>query len=318
MRILVYGAGVIGANLAADLFASGRDVTLLARGPWADTLERKGLTVKSAFFPGKRTYPIPVVRELKHDDEYDVIFVVLRFSQLEGVLPILESNVSKNVAFIGNDLCPSACRAKLPDKNVLFGFYMAAGHREPDRVVSFSLKKITIGQLREDPGNEALIRRIFDGTKIRAVYQPNMEDYLLCHAAFVLPVAFACYHADGDLKRIRRDRAYLNRIIDANIEGYQAIEDAGREILPASDKDYHSEKYRKLCYRVYRIMCSTRIGKICASDHAMNAAEEMAAMNEGLKGFFDAHRASYPTYRQLEADAWKHLESRTDRGERRI
>ena len=104
MRILVYGAGVIGANLAADLFASGRDVTLLARGPWADTLERKGLTVKSAFFPGKRTYPIPVVRELKHDDEYDVIFVVLRFSQLESVLPILESNVSKNVAFIGNDL----------------------------------------------------------------------------------------------------------------------------------------------------------------------------------------------------------------------
>ena len=62
MRILVYGAGVIGANLAADLFASGRDVTLLARGPWADTLERKGLTVKSAFFSGRRTYLIPVVR----------------------------------------------------------------------------------------------------------------------------------------------------------------------------------------------------------------------------------------------------------------
>ena len=35
MRILVYGAGVIGANLAADLVASGRDVTLLARGAWA-------------------------------------------------------------------------------------------------------------------------------------------------------------------------------------------------------------------------------------------------------------------------------------------
>ena len=32
MRILVYGAGVIGANLAADLYASGRDVTLWREG----------------------------------------------------------------------------------------------------------------------------------------------------------------------------------------------------------------------------------------------------------------------------------------------
>ena len=314
MRILVYGAGVIGANLAADLKASGRDVTLLARGTWADTLEKNGLTVRSAFFPKKRTWPIPVVRELKRDDVYDMIFVVLRYTQLDGVIPILLANASKNIALIGNDPCAPAYRDKLKEKNVLFGFYMAAGHREPDRVVSFSLKKITIGQLREDASNEKLIRNIFDGTKIKAVYQPNMEDYLLCHAAFVVPIAFACYHADGDLKRIGRDKAYLNRIIDANIEGYQAIENAGHEILPASDKDYHSEKYRKLCYRVYRIMCSTVIGKICASDHAMNAVEEMEAINEGLKRFFDEHRAGYPTYRALEADAREHLKGRTERG----
>ena len=307
MRILVYGAGVIGANLAADLVASGRDVTLLARGAWADTLAQNGLTIRSVFSLRKRTWRIPVIRELKSDDAYDVIFVVMRYTQLDSVIPTLLNNVSENIALIGNDPCAPAYREKLKGKNVLFGFYMAAGHREPDRVVSISLRKITIGQLRDDPANEELIRRVFDGTKIKAIYQPNMEDYLLCHAAFVMPIGFACYHCDGDLKKISRDKAYLHRIIDANIEGYQAIESAGQEILPASDKDYHSEKYRKLCYRVYRIMCSTVIGKICASDHAMNAVEEMAAVNEGLKRFFDAHQASYPTYRELEADARKHL-----------
>ena len=307
MRILVYGAGVIGANLAADLVASGRDVTLLARGAWADTLAQNGLTIHPVFSLRKRTWRIPVIRELKSDDAYDVIFVVMRYTQLDSVIPVLQNNVSKNIALIGNDPCAPAYREKLKGKNVLFGFYMAAGHREPDRVVSISLKKITIGQLRDDPANEDLIRRIFDGTKIKAIYEPNMEDYLLCHAAFVMPIGFACYHSDGDLKKISRDKVYLHRIIDANIEAYQAIESAGHEILPASDKDYHSEKYRKLCYRVYRIMCSTVIGKICASDHAMNAVEEMAAVNEGLKRFFDAHQASYPTYRELEADARKHL-----------
>lgn len=50
-----------------------------------------------------------------------------------------------------------------------------------------------------------------------------MGDYLLCHAAFVLPVAFACYKTDGNLKKIKRNTAYLNKMIDANIEGYHAM-----------------------------------------------------------------------------------------------
>ena len=131
----------------------------------------------------------------------------------------------------------------------------------------------------------------------------NMEDYLLCHAAFVTPVAFACYYTDGDLKRIKNDKAYLNQIIDANIEGYSAIENAGHEILPDPDKDYRSRKYRRMCYTVYKIMCATVIGKICASDHALNATEEMSALNEGLKKFFDEHQADCPTYLKLEHDA---------------
>ena len=189
----------------------------------------------------------------------------------------------------------------------MFGFSMTAGHREKDRVVSISLHKITIGQLKNVRSNEQLIREIFAGTKVKATYQPNMGDYLLCHAAFVTPVAFACYYCDGDLKRIKNNKAYLNQIIDANIEGYTAIENAGHEILPDPDKDYHSRKYRRMCYTVYKIMCATVIGKICASDHALNATEEMSALNEGLKKFFEAHRADCPNYRKLEKDAWKYI-----------
>ncbi len=307
MRVLIIGAGVIGSNLAADLFSSGRDVTLLARGEWADTLENNGLVIDPIFSPGKKKYRIPVIRELKKDDRYDAVFVLMRYTQLESVIPMLLANGSKNIAFIGNNLSPEALVEKLPGKNVLFGFSMAAGHREKDKVVSISLRKITIGQLKDSRSNEQMIREIFAGTKVKAAYQPNMGDYLLCHAAFVTPVAFACYYTDGNLKRIKNNKAYLNRIIDANIEGYAAIENAGHEILPDPDKDYRSRKYRRMCYSVYKIMCATVIGKICASDHALNAVEEMSALNEGLKKFFEAHRADCPNYRKLEKDAGRYL-----------
>ncbi|MDO4845146.1 MAG: 2-dehydropantoate 2-reductase N-terminal domain-containing protein [Oscillospiraceae bacterium] len=307
MRILVYGAGVIGANLAADLFASGKDVTLLARGEWADTIEKNGLIIDPVFFPGRKKYRIPVIRELRERDFYDAIFLVLRYTQLDSVFPVLTANVSTNLVLIGNNLSTEKSAVKLAGKNVLFGFSMAAGHRERDRVVSVSLHRITVGQLKGNPSNEKLIRQIFSGTNMKVKYEPDMGDYLLCHAAFVIPVGFACYSCDGNLKRIKKNRAYLNQIIDANIEGYAAIEGAGHKILPASDRDYRSRKYRRLCYRVYKLMCATVIGKICASDHALNAVEEMSALNETLKAFFDAHRAAYPNYKKLERDAEKYL-----------
>lgn len=41
MKILVFGAGVLGCNLARDLFKAKKDVTILARGKWAEEIKSK-------------------------------------------------------------------------------------------------------------------------------------------------------------------------------------------------------------------------------------------------------------------------------------
>ena len=307
MKILVYGAGVLGCNLARNLFRAGKDVVLLAHGKWAEEIRTNGLRIKDKFSPCMSVSRIPVVTELKPDEAYDVIFVVLRYTQLDSILETLRANRTKNLVFVGNDVRARALSDALPEKNVLFAFASSAGHREPDHVASIDLKKITIGQIPGAPSNEQLIREIFSGTKYKVTYEPNMEDYLLCHAAFVLPVAFACYKTDGDLKKLKGSTAYLSRLIDANIEGYRAIRDAGHEILPKSDADFESAAYRKTCLRFFKLMCATSLGKICASDHAMNAVDEMSALDRDLKVFFDAQGAEYPAWRELETEAGKYL-----------
>ena len=107
------------------------------------------------------------------------------------------------------------------------------------------------------------------------------------------PAAFACYRADGDLRRLKGDRAYLNLLIDENIEGFRAIEKGGHEILPKSDRSYESISYRRICYAFFKLMCATPLGKICASDHAMNAVDEMSALNRELKAYFEKVGAPY-------------------------
>ena len=307
MRILVSGAGVLGCNLARNLFRAGKDVTLLDRGNWAEEIRTNGLRIKDRFSVRTSVSRIPVVTELKPEDRYDVIFVVLRYTQLSTILETLRENQTKNIVFVGNNVRAEALAADLPEKNVLFAFALSAGHRERDHVASIDLKKITIGQLASAPSNEALIGRIFEGTKYKVVYEPNMGDYLLCHAAFVLPAAFACYKTDGDLKKLKGNTAYLSRMIDANIEGYRAIRNAGHEILPKADTEFEGAAYRKTCLRFFKLMCATSLGKICASDHAMNAVDEMSALNRDLKRFFEEHGADYPVWQELEQEAGKYL-----------
>ena len=49
MKILVYCTGVLGCNLARNLFHVGKDVTLLARGNWAEKIRKNGLRIKDQF-----------------------------------------------------------------------------------------------------------------------------------------------------------------------------------------------------------------------------------------------------------------------------
>ena len=282
MRLLVFGAGVLGGNLAANLCGSRRDVTLLARGAWGEQIRRNGLAIRS-YFGGKSVCRIPVVSELAPDDRYDVIFVVVRYSQLGSVIPVLRANVSRNIVFVGNNLRPGELADLLPGRNVMFAFTFSAGRRESDHIESVGLRRITAGQLKGAPSGEQLVRAVFDGMKYRVKYEPNMGDWLLCHAATVLPIAFACYHARGDLRSIKGDRAFLSRVADATIAAFRALETGGHEILPGSDRGYAKPGFRRLCLLLYRLICATKLGALCTSAHAMNAADEMSAMNRDFR-----------------------------------
>ena len=91
MKILIYGAGVIGCYLTHVLCAAGNDVTLLARGIWRETLERDGLTIVH-HLQKKTTNDRPRVIGALNGEHYDLVFAVMQYQQMAAVLHFQRNN----------------------------------------------------------------------------------------------------------------------------------------------------------------------------------------------------------------------------------
>jgi len=286
MRILVYGIGVIGACIVDELDIKGNEVTLLQRGRWYDIIKRKGLVIKGKFGLLKKVKRLPVINELNADDIYDVIIVTLRASQVEDIIDILLRNRSKTIVFVGNDLESKELTYKLSEKDVFFAFYSACGTKKTDHIEIVDLKKVIIGPSDGTDSVKDKALSIFNGTKVKVTYEPMMANYLICHAAFIVPMAYSAYHVNGDLKKMKNDESFTDRVVSAYIEGLRAIENAGIKIVPESDSNYEDESFKINTKKFIKLMYSTVLGKIAISDHAMSAPDEMVSLYEGLEKIY--------------------------------
>lgn len=132
MRILVFGAGVLGCNLANNLFRAGKDVTLLARGSWAEEIRTNGLRIKNKFSPRLTVSRVPVVTELLPDDPYDVIFVVVRYTQIDAILDTLRASLRRT-----SSLSATMCvQRRLPAASIRGGAGRVAQNTRSETVMS--------------------------------------------------------------------------------------------------------------------------------------------------------------------------------------
>lgn len=251
IRILVYGAGVLGCNLAHALWISHKDVTLLARGNWYEEIKNNGMTIRHKLFAGKKTNDrLPVINELKEQDYYDVVFVVMQCTQIDSILPILQQNVSRNIVLVGNNIYADKYAKELADKEVLFAFFSAGGQKKGNVIESFNKNNMTMGRIDGTDQSDDFIKNIFEGTKIKVTIENKMNDWLKSHVAFIMP--------------------------------FVALVKLGYEVLPESD--YLMVSSRRIeAYLFIKLCCYTILGDLCVCDHARNGMHEMIYLNEQLK-----------------------------------
>lgn len=298
MRILVYGAGVLGSYLAHVLVRGDNNVTMLARGGRLDELQKNGNVIRHYFQFRTTADKVNVISELQPEDIYDLVFVVMKYPDFQAVLPALAANHSSHIVLVGNNASPSEMRDYLEThspvkKQVAFGFQLSAGWRENGRVNCVRAPKVqmTIGGLGEELSWRAVIDQAFLNTKYKLVYHNHMDEWLKSHFVMILPLNFIAPSYNGDLRKAIKDNTLLHHVIAAVDEGHQVLEKLGHTVAPASQSKLAREQ-RKMFYILLKLMLSTPIGKILLGDKAVSA-DEMSALFQAFNDL--KSRANIPT-----------------------
>lgn len=315
MRILVYGAGVQGCELAHRLLKNKKNVvTLLARGEWKKALEEKGLVIRHWAQCSTTVDRVQLTDTLAPQDCYDLIFVAVQASQLADVLPVIKANCSPYVVFLGNQPhARSVVQAmQRPADKVAFGFQNSGGRRENGRVVSVHAKiGMTVGGATA-PLSGVFRQRLqtaFDGVGYKLNFYGDMDEWLKCHLAFILPVVYVTYACGGALEKSTAQQR--ESILDAAWECCAMLKAAGVPVNDAEATDWYApdKPGRRRMRWMLRLMAKTPLGRLCASDHAMHAVGEMHYLDDAFAAIraqttvqmpqWDALRAAMPAWETL-------------------
>lgn len=300
MKILVYGCGVIGSLLVHTLCRAGNDVTVVSKGAWGEILETDGLHIRHQL-QHKNTVDHPRIAKELPAERFDAVFSVMQGCQQKHVLAELAEANAPLVVLVGNnpeaaDMEREILAQSESPKTVLFGFQGTAGVRSERSVNCLHIGNgaMTVGGLhRALTGHEQeTLKSIFSGSGYKLTFEDDMEGWLYCHAAFILPVVYLSYHHGCDLRKA--DKKDISFMMKAAEEAYGLIDACGMEIRPQGDADYFRSKPKLAALKVIMyIICQTKLGELAATDHCRNAVTEM----EWLDAAFEKLRAAHPEFR---------------------
>ena len=198
MKILIYGAGVIG-SLYAVLFSKNNHVAVYARGHRLDELRESGLRYCKR---GKvYTAGIKVVDTVKNEDIYDFIFLTVRENQLNKALEELRNNASGSIVTMVNSLDDYGKWEDICGKCRIIPAFPRAGGSIDDGILNAGLtpaviQPTTFGEISgKRTGRILKLADLFRKSRIPYQIVSDMHLWQLCHLAMVVPIADAYYEA---------------------------------------------------------------------------------------------------------------------------
>ncbi len=239
MKILVFGAGVLGSLYAAKLKQAGNEVSILARGARLDFIRQNGIVLEHAF-SGKRVVSrVNVIESILPSETYDLIIVLVRRNQsAEAIRMAAQNAAAPNILVMVNN--PSGYEewiGMVGRERLLVGFAGAGGMNE-NGTIKYLLapgffQPTTLAEV--DGSNTQRLERIvneFRKAGFPTATSGNMDAWQKTHVAWVSPLANAVYLAEKQGRVMNIPLDIMKLTVKAVREGLTALKALGITVTP--------------------------------------------------------------------------------------
>lgn len=281
MRLLIYGAGVIGCLYAALFSEAGFDTTIYARGKRLESLAETGLL----YIKNKKIVraAVKIIDKLDADSLYDFIFLPVREPQVHEALKELGHNRSPNIVTMVNTLEPYSRWEDICGRGRIIPAFPGAGGSFQGNVLHAALTPQVIQPTVFSEINGEKTKRIsalaylFQHSKIPYRIVKDMRTWQLCHLAMVVPIADAYYKA-VDPKKAGQERDVMLATAKQLRRNFSLLHESGMVLSPPKMNLFRFLPVSILGMGLGAVFRS-KFGDMFMYQHSMNAANEMRQLH---------------------------------------
>jgi len=277
MKILIFGAGVLGSLYAAKFKEAGMDVALVARGKKVNELREKGIVLQD-FKTGERTTTkVRILDGMPEEEYFDACVVMIQRTHLTEALKELAKNPNiPTFVFMQNNVKgPGEMVKTLGRERVMFGHGNAGGERKDGVVYYMIAEEMPLGEM-DGEKTERLekLAEAFKNAGFKNYFSKNIDSWKRYHMGLAVPFAFAMYRNDSCNYKMAENREDCRKAWRGIKEAFRALKDRGFPVEPPKFKLIFALP-EFLVIPLFQRVLKSKVADIGMARHLRNAQEEM-------------------------------------------
>lgn len=290
MRILIYGAGVIGSLYASLFSEAGFDVSVYARGNRLKYLQENGLQYISKHQVKKAN--VRIIDELQTNVKFDFIFLTVREEQIKKALLELKDNQSPNIVTMVNSIEPYSEWEMICGKGRILPAFPGAGGSIENGILNATLtpwiiQPTTFGEIGgEQSTRQKALAYVLRRSRIPYQTVSNMHNWQVSHLGMVVPIADA-YYMSKHPEKVYFDRKIMTltaKRMKANFKWLSKM----KMLSPSKFYLFTICPTWILAFGL-RITFQSKFGNQFMYQHSMKAPEEMRDLHKKFYDYLKKH-----------------------------